>query len=108
MNCPSCGTPIIAGQANCTCGHCLLPVSPETDMPAELYTRMEHQVQHTSSINLRRGIIVGTACLHLFLLLERMMDTIFIGNDLGAGSILIFISSVIGLNIYLLIKRFFI
>ena len=107
MNCPSCGTPVIAGQASCACGHYLLTPSPETDMPAQMYTRMQEQEKETSHRNIRQGVLIGTAVLHLFLLIEMAMDSIVIAQNVGVGLLLAFIAAVIGVDIYLLIKRFF-
>ena len=79
MNCVRCGSLLQAGQAQCSCGQYV-------DLPAsEFYTRLENQVEKSSRDNFRRGLLIGLGFLFLFLLLETIMDTVFIAPGTLSG-----------------------
>ena len=108
MNCPQCGAPVVAGQTHCSCGQYLPRMSPETDLPSEFYTRIERRAEQSGKSNFRRGLLVGLGCLALFLFLEMTMDTVFIGQEVGIGFVFAVMAAIIGVNIWLLIRRYFI
>ena len=107
MNCPACGATVAAAQTHCSCGQYLPRVRPETDMPSEFYARIERRAEQAGKNNFRRGLLIGLGCLALFLFLEMIMDTVFIGKEVGIGIGFAVVAAIIGVNIWLLIKRYF-
>ena len=100
MNCVRCGSTLRTGQARCSCGRYV-------DMPAsDFYTRLENQVEKSSKDNFRRGLLIGLGFLLLFLLLETIMDTVFIARELFLGAILIVAATTIGFNLWQLVRKF--
>ncbi len=104
MNCPRCGAPVNAGQAHCACGQYLPRVSPDTDLPAAFYNRIERQVAQSGKDNFRRGLLLGLGFLALFLFLEMLVD-----RSSFAQSLLVILSfaamlGLSGFNIWLFIR----
>ncbi|MCY4580844.1 MAG: hypothetical protein OXD31_17590 [Chloroflexi bacterium] len=88
------------GQAQCSCGKYV-------DLPArEFYTRLENQVEKSSRDNFRRGLLVGLGFLALFLLLETIMDTVFIAREFFIGTVLLVAAVAIAFNIWQLVRKF--
>ena len=106
MNCPRCGAPVVAGQTHCACGQYLPRVNQETDMPSEFYARIERRVEQSGKNNFRRGLLIGLGCLALFLFLELIMDTVFIGQEIDIGIGFALVAAIIGVNIWLLVRRY--
>ena len=107
MNCPSCGTVVEATQTHCSCGQYLPRIRPDMDMPSEFYTRLENQVEKTGKENFRRGLLIGLGFLALFLLLETIMDTVFIAREIFLGGILLAAAALIAFNLWLLVRKYF-
>ena len=100
MNCVRCGSTLRTGQMRCSCGQYV-------DMPArDFYTRLENQVEKSSKDNFRRGLLIGLGFLFLFLLLETIMDTVFIARELFLGAILIVAAAAIAFNLWQLVRKF--
>ncbi len=100
MNCVRCGSVLRAGQTRCSCGQ-------YADLPArDFYTRLENQVEKSSKDNFRRGLLIGLGFLLLFLLLETIMDTVFIARELFLGAILIVAAAAIAFNLWQLVRKF--
>ncbi len=76
-------------------------------MPSEFYTRLESQVEKSGKDNFRRGLLIGVGFLALFLLLETIMDTIFIGRQIFLGGILLAAAALIALNLWMLVRKYF-
>ena len=106
MNCPRCGASVAIGQTHCPCGQYLPRVSPETDMPPEFYARIERRSEQTGRANFRRGLLIGLGCLALFLFLELIMDTLFISHAYGVGVGFLIVAAIVGVNIWLLVRRY--
>ena len=99
MNCVRCGSLLQAGQAQCSCGQYV-------DLPAsEFYTRLENQVEKSSRDNFRRGLLIGLGFLFLFLLLETIMDTVFIARELFLGTVLIGAAVAIAFYLWQLVRK---
>ena len=76
-------------------------------LPArDFYTRLENQVEKSSKDNFRRGLLIGLGFLLLFLLLETIMDTVFIARELFLGAILIVAAAAIAFNLWQLVRKF--
>ena len=100
MDCVRCGTRLQSGQAQCSCGmHVDLPAS-------EFYTRLENKVEQSSKDNSRRGLLIGLGFLLLFLLLEKLMDTVFLSQDYGQGFVLVVAAAIIALSLGQLVRKF--
>ena len=100
MNCVRCGSDLRAGQARCSCGQ-------YADLPAsDFYTRLENQVEKSSKDNFRQGLLIGLGFLFLFLLLETIMDTVFIALEFFLGTILIVAAAAIAFNLWQLVRKF--
>ena len=100
MNCVRCGSVLRAGQARCSCGQYV-------DLPAgEFYARLEKQVEKSSRDNFRRGLLIGLGFLALFLLLETIMDTVFIARQLFIGTVLLVAAAIIAFNLWKLVRKF--
>ena len=108
MNCPRCGAVVEANWTHCTCGQYLPRVRPEMDLPSEFYQRIETQVEKSGKDNFRRGLLLGLGFLALFLLLETIMDTVFIARGLFIGVVMLAAAVVLGINLWLLVRKFFI
>ena len=100
MNCVRCGSMLQVGQAQCSCGQYV-------DLPAsEFYTRLENQVEKSSRDNFRRGLFIGLGFLLLFLLLETIMDTVFIARDyFFLGIVLMAAAAAIAFNLWQLVRK---
>ena len=99
MNCVRCGSRLQAGQAQCSCGQYV-------DLPAsEFYTRLETQVEKSSKDNFRSGLFIGIGFLFLFLLLETIMDTVFIARNFFLGAVLIAAAAAIAFNLWQLVRK---
>ena len=107
MNCPSCGAVVEVGATHCSCGQYLPRPRPDTDLPSEFYTRLESQVEKSGKDNFRRGLLIGVGFLALFLLLETIMDTIFIARQIFLGGILLAAAALIALNLWMLVRKYF-
>ena len=100
MICVRCESILQPGQAQCSCGQYV-------DLPAsEFYTRLENQVEKSSRDNFRRGLLVGLGFLALFLLLETIMDTVFIAREFFIGTVLLVAAVAIAFNIWQLVRKF--
>ncbi len=100
MNCVRCGSRLKAGQERCSCGQYV-------DLPAsEFYSRLEDQVEKSSKDNFRRGLLIGLGFLALFLLLETIMDTVFIAREFFIGTVLLVAAVAIAFNIWQLVRKF--
>ena len=100
MNCVRCGSVLRAGQARCSCGQYV-------DLSAsEFYARLENRVEKSSRDNFRRGLLIGLGFLALFLLLETIMDTVFIARELFIGAVLLVAAVAIAFNIWQLVRKF--
>ena len=76
-------------------------------MPSEFYTRLENQVEKSGKENFRRGLLIGLGFLALFLLLETIMDTVFIARTIFLGGILLAAAVLIAFNLWLLVRKYF-
>ena len=76
-------------------------------MATEFYARIERLAQQSGRSNFRRGLLIGLGCLALFLFMEMIMDTIFIGQEIGIGIAFALVAAAIGINIWLLTRRYF-
>ena len=56
--------------------------------------------------NFRRGLLIGLGFLALFLLLETIMDTVFIARELFIGTVLLVAAVAIAFNIWQLVRKF--
>ncbi len=113
MNCPGCGAPVNADQTHCVCGQYLPRARPGADGPPEFFRRIENQAQQAGRDNFRRGLLIGAGALALFLFLELIMDTfqraLFYGiGEAVYGIALSLVAAVIGVNLWLLVRRYFI
>ena len=100
MNCVRCGSVLRTGQTRCSCGQYLeLPAS-------DFYTRLENRVEESSKDNFRKGLFIGLGFLALFLLLETIMDTVFIARELFLGTVLIIAAAAIAFNLWQLVRKF--
>ena len=106
MNCPQCGAAIEAGQTHCACGQYLSRARPDLDMPSEFYTRLENQVEKSGKENFRRGLLIGLGFLALFLLLETIMDAVFLSRQIFLGGILLAAAALIAFNLWLLVRKY--
>ncbi len=93
-------------QTHCTCGQYLPRVRPDTDMPSEFYRRLETQVEKSGKDNFRRGLLIGLGFLALFLVLETIMDTVFIARSMLMGGILLAAATVVGIYLFQLVRKF--
>ena len=107
MNCPQCGATVEVGQTHCSCGQYLPRVRPDTDMPSEFYRRLENQVEKSGKDNFRRGLLLGLGFLALFLVLETVMDTIFIARSILMGGILLGAAAIVAVYLFTLVRKFF-
>lgn len=99
MNCVRCGSLLQVGQAQCSCGQYV-------DLPAsEFYTRLENQVEKSSRDSFRRGLLIGLGFLFLFLLLETIMDTVFIARNFFLGTVLVAAAVAIAFNLWQLVRK---
>ncbi|MXY45995.1 MAG: hypothetical protein F4Y44_03215 [Chloroflexi bacterium] len=88
------------GQAQCACGQYV-------DLPSnEFYARLENKVEQSSKENSIRGLLIGIGFLFLFVLLEKIMDIIFIAELYGAGIFLVLLAAVIGFNLWQIVRKF--
>jgi hypothetical protein len=76
-------------------------------MPSDFYARIERRVEQSGKNNFRRGLLIGLGCLVLFLFLEKIMDTVFIGQEVDIGIVFAAVAAIIGVNIWLLVRRYF-
>lgn len=107
MNCPRCGAVVEAGQTHCACGQYLPRIRPDTDLPSEFYSRLENQVEKSGKDNFRRGLLIGVGFLALFLLLETIMDAVFLSREIFMGGVLLAAAALIAFNLWQLVRRFF-
>ena len=110
MNCPRCGAAVQTGQTWCTCGQyvaALQPGSGPPSPPSDLYDRIEDKVERTGKDNFRRGLLIGLGFLALFLLLETIMDTVFIARSMFVGLALLAAAGILGVNLWMLFRRYF-
>ena len=68
-------------------------------MPSEFYTRLENQVEKTGKDNFRRGLLIGLGFLALFLLLETILDTVFIAWEIFTSGILLAAAALVAFNL---------
>ncbi len=106
MNCPRCGAVVQPGQARCSCGRYLAMTQSNVDIPNEFYDRIEDQVEKTGKENFRRGLLIGLGFLALFLLLETIMDTVFIARNFFIGAVLLAAAGLIGFNLWQLVRKY--
>ena len=82
------------------------PVSGYEPPASELFDRIEGQVVQSTKDNFRRGLLIGLGFLLLFLLLETIMDTVFIAREVFLGGILIVAAAAIAFNLWQLVRKF--
>ena len=63
-------------------------------------------MERSSRDNFRRGLLIGLGFLALFLLLETIMDTVFIARELFIGTVLLVAAAAIAFNIWQLVRKF--
>ena len=56
--------------------------------------------------NFRRGLLIGLGILALFLLLETIIDTVFIAREFFIGAVLLVAAVGIAFNIWQLVRKF--
>ena len=104
MNCVRCGYRLQQGQAQCPCGQYV-------DLPAsEFYARLENKVEQSSRENSIRGLLIGIGFLFLFVLLEVITDTVFLGfigqDFFPFQAALVASAAIIGFNLWQLVRKF--
>lgn len=93
MKCVRCGSVLRAGQARCSCDQYVDPPA------SEFYARLESRVEKSSRDNFRQGLLIGLGFLAIFLLLETVMDTVFIAREFSIGTVLLIAAVAIAFNI---------
>ena len=113
MNCPRCGATVQTGQTWCSCGQYVATLQAGASPPnpsnpsSDLYDRIEDKVERSSKDNFRRGLLIGLGFLALFLLLETIMDTVFIARNMFIGLALLAAAGILGLNLWMLFRKYF-
>ena len=90
------------GRTHYACGQYRPRIRPDRDRPGGFYTPWRIGLKRPGRITFA-GLLIGLGFLALVLLLETIMDTVFIVREILTGGILLAAAALVAFNLWLLV-----